>query len=82
MAGQTRWVARLTATPAMSLEALLGMSLGLDVWERQPDGLIVAASEHHLGEVERRHLAAVQRLGTVEEYLRRLSEGSEAHDGP
>ena len=38
------------------------MSLGLDVWERHEDGLIVAASEAQLAELERRRLAWVERL--------------------
>jgi hypothetical protein len=77
---ETRWVARLTATPAASIEALLAMSLGLDVWERRPDGLVVAASEHHLAELERRRLAAVERLCTVEEYVRRSSLKADSRD--
>ena len=31
--GETRWVARLTSLPTARVEALLGMPLGLDVWE-------------------------------------------------
>ena len=74
----TRWVARLTGTPATSIEALLAMSLGLDVWERRADALIVVASEQHLAELERRRLATVERPCTVEEYVRRSSFGSDS----
>lgn len=38
------------------------MPLGLDVWERRDDSLIVAASEAQLAELERRRLAWVERL--------------------
>jgi len=44
------------------------MSLGLDVWERAPDHVLVAATEDQLAELERRRLATVERLGTVQEY--------------
>jgi hypothetical protein len=36
-----RWVARLTADSAADIDALLGLSLGLDVWERHDDSLVV-----------------------------------------
>ena len=62
---ETRWVARLTPGRGHSVEALLGLPLGLDVWERHADGLVVAAHEAQLREVERRHLARVERLYTV-----------------
>lgn len=64
---ETRWVARLTA-PFSGLESMLAMPLGLDVWERDADTLVVAASEAQLAEVERRALARVERLSTVAEY--------------
>ena len=67
----TRWVARLTPGPSTSVESLLRMPLGLDVWERHADALVVAASEGQLAEVERRHLARVERLGTVAEFQAR-----------
>ena len=50
----TRWVAQLTPRPHGSVDALLNMPLGLDVWERYPDRLVVAASEAQLTELERR----------------------------
>ncbi|MGH8910030.1 MAG: hypothetical protein ACRD0K_26935 [Egibacteraceae bacterium] len=70
MVGQTedRWVARVT--PAATADALLAMPLGLDVWERQGEVLVVAASEAQLSELERRRLARVERLSTVEEFQR------------
>lgn len=65
---QTRWVARLTSIPSSSIDALLHMPLGLDVWERHADALVVAASEAQLLELERRRLAKVERLSTVAEF--------------
>ena len=63
-----RWVARLTADSAVDIEALLGLSLGLDVWERHGDSLVVAASEAQLLELERRRLVRVERLATQAEF--------------
>jgi hypothetical protein len=63
-----RWVARLTAMPGSSIDLLLNMPLGLDVWERHADSLVVAASEAQLSELERRRLAGVVRLCTVAEF--------------
>ena len=68
---ETRWVARLTPTPGSSVEALLGLPMGLDVWERHPDALIVAAGEAQLAELERRRLARVERLVTFSEFQAR-----------
>jgi hypothetical protein len=65
---QTRWVARLIPTLNSSVDALLQMPLGLDVWERHADALVVAASEAQLSELERRRLAQVERLSTVAEF--------------
>ena len=66
-----RWVARLTPVPGGDLESLLQMPLGLDVWERRrnPDVLVVAANEGQISELERRRLANVERLCTVEEFV-------------
>jgi hypothetical protein len=63
-----RWVARLTADSAVDIDALLGLSLGLDVWERHGDNLVVAASEAQLLELERRRLVRVERLATQAEF--------------
>ncbi len=71
--GETRWVAVVTPLPSIGISALLEANWGLDVWERRGDGLVVAASESQLLELERRHLAGVERLSTVEDYRRRLT---------
>jgi hypothetical protein len=57
--------------PGSSVDALLDMSLGLDVWERHADMLVVAATEAQLSELERRRLARVERLSTVTEFQAR-----------
>jgi hypothetical protein len=75
---ETRWVARLTPMPQSSIEILLGMSLGLDVWERYGDALVVAASDAQLSELERRRLARVERLSTVAEFLARAQQHSDS----
>jgi hypothetical protein len=66
-----RWVVRLSPMPNSDIEHLLQMPLGLDVWERKrdPDVLVVAASEGQISELERRRLASVERLYTVEEFV-------------
>ncbi len=48
---------------------LLGMPLGLDIWERNEDTLIAAASEAQLEDIERRNLAHVERLSTTEDFV-------------
>jgi ribose 1,5-bisphosphokinase PhnN len=70
-----RWVARLTPAPGTSVDGLLGVPLGLDVWERHGDVLVVAASETQLSEVERRRLAKVERLTTVAEFEAQARRG-------
>ena len=70
-----RWVAKLTADSAADIEALLGLSLGLDVWERHGDSLVVAASEAQLLELERRRLVRVDRLATQAEFEARAPGG-------
>jgi hypothetical protein len=62
------WVARLTPVAGRSVEDLLRLSLGLDVWERGADALVVAAPESRLAELERRRLAHVERWGTPAQY--------------
>jgi hypothetical protein len=74
-----RWVAKLTADSAADIEALLGLSLGLDVWERRGDSLVVAASEAQLLELERRRLVRIDRLATQAEFEGRARGG--AHSG-
>jgi hypothetical protein len=68
MSASRTWIARLTPTGGSSVEQLLGMPLGLDVWERHPDSLVIAATEAQLAELQRRRLAEVERLSTREEY--------------
>jgi len=65
-----RWVARLTPLPGSTLDDLLHLPLGLDVWERQPYALVVAASEARLTDIERRQLAGVERIMTTAAYQR------------
>ena len=71
-----RWVAKLTADSAADIDALLGLSLGLDVWERHSDSLVVAASEAQLLELERRRLVRVERLATQAEFEARARGGA------
>jgi len=68
----TRWVARLAPMPGSHVERLLSMPLGLDVWERRADALVVAATDSQLAELERRRLAQVERICTVEAYKTRF----------
>jgi hypothetical protein len=75
---QTRWVARLTPMPNGSIDALLDMPLGLDVWERHADALVVAASDAQLSELERRRLAQVERLSTVAEFQARAQQRADS----
>jgi len=70
------WVARVTPAAGHSVASLLGLSLGLDVWERQADALVVAAPESRLAELERRRLAHVERWGTPAQYLARQRDRS------
>jgi hypothetical protein len=65
---ENRWVARLTPTTTCSIDVLLGLPMGMDVWERHGDALVVAASEAQLSELERRRLAHVQRLSSQAEF--------------
>jgi hypothetical protein len=69
-----RWVAKLTADSAADIDALLGLSLGLDVWERHGDSLVVAANEAQLLELERRRLVRVERLATQAEFEARARD--------
>ena len=62
------WIARLTPAAGGDLSELLALPLGLDVWERHPGFLVVAAPESRLVEVERRLLARVERWVPREQY--------------
>ncbi len=73
-------VARVTPEAGSSVARLLGMSLGLDVWERHDDFLVVAAPESRLGELERRRLARVDRWATVADYVTRMQSRPPAED--
>jgi hypothetical protein len=75
MAGAERtWIARLTPPADGSVAALLDLPLGLDVWERHPDSLVVAAPEGVLVDLERRGLARVARWASREEYEARMRD--------
>lgn len=63
-----RWVAELTPAPGARADQLLELPVGLDVWERRGDTLVVAAEAAQLEEVERRLLATVVWLCPVEEF--------------
>ena len=65
-------VARVTPQAGSSVAKLLGMPLGLDVWERHADFLVVAAPESRLTELERRRLARVDRCTTAADYMTRM----------
>jgi hypothetical protein len=68
------WIARLTPLSGGGVPALLAMPLGVDVWERHPGFLVVAATESRLAELERRRLARVERLVTTERYEEQLRD--------
>ncbi len=75
MAGSDEaWVARLTPLPGRSVPDLLGMPLGLDVWERHPGFLVVAAPADRLAELERRRLATVERWATLRDYEAQMTQ--------
>jgi hypothetical protein len=74
------WVARVTPAAGCSVATLLGLPLGLDVWERHADALVVAAPESRLRELERRRLAHVERWGTPTDYLAGLRRSADASD--
>ena len=73
------WIARLTPTAGSSIELLLSVPAGLDVWERHADSLVVAATDDQLLELERRRLAEVERWSTREEFEARARR---VHDDP
>jgi hypothetical protein len=60
-----RWVVRLTPCAGRTVDDLLKVQLSLDVWEREADALVAAASEHTISELQRRRIAEVQRLRAV-----------------
>ncbi len=74
------WIARVEPPAGSSVAALLDMPLGLDVWERHADFLVVAAPESRLAELERRQLAVVHRWATQAEYEARMHVRSAPED--
>lgn len=68
MGERERWVARVRPGPSLTVDSLLAMPLGLDVWERQDDVLVVAADDAELSALEGRRLAVVERLATVADW--------------
>lgn len=79
--GENRWVARLTPTANSSIEILLAVPIGMDVWERHGDVLVVAASEAQLSELERRRLAHVERVSTQAEFEARAERRAARDEG-
>ena len=65
--------------PGSDLESLLRIPLGLDVWERKqdPDTLVVVADEDQISELERRRLATVERISTVDDFVSKFAPRSE-----
>ena len=53
---QGRWVAELTATRAASVDRLLMLPAGLDVWERRGDTVVVAAEAAQLEDLSLIHI--------------------------
>ena len=80
MAGDRTWIARITPVAGGSVARLLALPLGLDVWERHPGFLVVAAPESRLAELERRRLATVDRWATREAYEARMADRPPAGD--
>jgi hypothetical protein len=72
-ASDSKWVARLSPTAGRTVEDLLRLPLGLDVWQRDENSLIVSASGGALDEIERRRLAQVERICTAAEYELRMT---------
>ena len=73
-AAETRWVVRLHPPAGHDVDTLLKLPFSLDVWQRDANALVVAASEATLDELERRKLARVDRISTVTDYLRRSED--------
>ena len=78
--GERTWIARLIPLSGGGVPALLAMPLGVDVWERHPGFLVVAAAESRLAELERRRLARVERLVTTERYEEQMAERASGDD--
>ena len=67
MAGRAtvRWLVRLTPRAGRTVDDLLKVPLSLDVWQREADALVAAASEQTIAELERRRIAGVERLRRI-----------------
>jgi hypothetical protein len=67
MAGRetVRWLVRLTPVVGRTVDDLLKIPLSLDIWEREAEALVAAASEQTIAELERRRIAGVERLRTI-----------------
>ena len=72
-----RWLVRLTPAAGRTVDDLLKVPLSLDVWEREADAVVAAASEETIAELERRRIAGVERLRTIAD----LESGSDRLDG-
>jgi hypothetical protein len=70
----------VTPEAGSSVAKLLGMSLGLDVWERHDAFLVVAAPESRLSELEQRRLARVDRWSTAADYVAWMQARPPAED--
>jgi len=73
-AAETKWVVRLHPPAGHDVDTLLKLPFSLDVWQRDANALVVAASEATLNELERRKLARVDRISTVADYQRRADD--------
>jgi hypothetical protein len=73
--GDVQWIARLAPPPGASRDDLLRLSLGLDIWERHPDYLIVVGAAGQLQEIERRQVGRVEWIEPVAAYLARHQAG-------
>lgn len=70
MGSDTSWIVRLRPTSGRSVDDLLKLPVGFDVWQRESGALIVAVTETTLHELERRRLAHVERLQPTADYIR------------
>jgi hypothetical protein len=60
-----RWLVRITPVAGRTVDDLLKVPVSLDVWEREADAVVAAASERTIVELERRRIAGVERLRTI-----------------
>ena len=66
-----KWLVRIRPLAQSSVADLLRLPVPLDVWQRDKDGLVAAASDESLDEIERRKLARVERICSVADYVKR-----------